>query len=252
MKFWFSRSETPAQKPEAAPKPAPQPAPTPKPTAKAEPAAPQPAPTPEPSVPPPAAEAAPKPEAAAPQPPPTPQPEPAAQQTAPQPEPAPATPNAAPTQASSQQLYRNLMDALYDSVLLVDEKGYVVDCNARVEHTFGYTTNDMWDMPLHTLIKGFGPIILAQISEPLSEGRPVIISGRGVRKDGTLFDAEISVSKVKLLRSDTLLFAVRDITKRIAALKEKALAQAKTAAPVRVAGHARVLRCAQKAPATKA
>jgi len=153
---------------------------------------------------------------------------------------------------SQRDLYRNLMNALYDSVLLVDEKGYVVDSNTRVEHTFGYSQNEMWDMPLHTLIKGFGPIILAQLEGPLSEGRPVIISGRGVRKDGELFDAEISVSKVKLLRSETLLFAVRDITKRIAALKEKALAQAKAAAPVRVAGHARVIRCAQKAPAPKA
>lgn len=152
---------------------------------------------------------------------------------------------------SQRDLYRNLMNALYDSVLLVDEKGYVVDSNTRVEHTFGYSQNEMWDMPLHKLIKGFGPIILAQLEGPLNEGRPVIISGRGVRKDGELFDAEISVSKVKLLRSDTLLFAVRDITKRIAALKEKALAQAKAAAPVRVAGQTRVIRCAQKVSAPK-
>ena len=161
---------------------------------------------------------------------------------------------------SQRELYRNLMDALYDSILLVDEKGHVVDCNMRVEHTFGYSMNEMWDMPLQQLIKGFGPIVLARLAEPLSEGRPVIISGRGIRKGGALFEAEVTASKVKLLRNDSLLFAVRDITSRLRAVQEKARAQAQAqqaqaqqtqaqtqaqpAAPVRV------IRCAAKAAAS--
>ena len=153
---------------------------------------------------------------------------------------------------SQQELYRNLMDALYDAVLLVDGKGYVVDSSIRVEHIFGYTQDEMWDMPLQKMIKGFGPIVLAKLAQPLSEGRPVIISGRGIRKDGSLFEAEISVSKVKLLRSDTLLFAVRDITRRIQAMQEKLRAQAQAEpqsqaqakpGPVRIT---KVLRCAPK------
>lgn len=238
MKFWFSKSETPPPAPEPKPEPA-----APKQEAKP--------PETKPPEPPPPPPAAPQPEAKPPEP-------PAAQQ-APQADATPAQQAAAPSeatppapapapQASSQQLYRNLMDALYDSVLLVDEKGYVVDCNRRVEHTFGYSQSEMWDMPLHKLVKGFGPIVLAKLAEPLSQGRPVIISGRGIRKSGSLFDAEISASKVKLLRSETLLFAVRDITGRLSAMKEKVLAQAQVAAPVRHAGPMRVVRCAPKTP----
>ena len=136
------------------------------------------------------------------------------------------------------------MDALYDSILLVDDKGHVVDCNTRVEHTFGYSMNEMWDMPLQQLIKGFGPIVLARLAEPLSEGRPVIISGRGIRKDGALFDAEVTASKVKLLRNDSLLFAVRDITSRLRAVQEKARAQAQAQPQPKPV---RVIRCAAKA-----
>ena len=122
---------------------------------------------------------------------------------------------------NQRELYRNLMNALYDAVLLVDDKGYVVDNNARVENTFGYSLSEMWDMSLQKLIKGFGPHVLLKLSEPLSEGRPVIIDGRGIRKDGSLFSAEITVSKVKLASSENLLFAVRDISKRLLAVQEK-------------------------------
>lgn len=222
MKFWFSKSD------KGAPAPAPQPAPQSE-------AAPQPAPQP-----------APKPEAA-------PQPAPAEAPTPAQPAPqqpaaqANATPPAGKPAQNQRELYRNLMNSLYDAVLLVDEKGHVVDCNTRVEHTFGYSQNEMWDMPLQQLIKGFGPIVLARLEEPLSEGRPVIISGRGIKYDGSLFEAEICVGKVKLVRSDTLIFTVRDVTKRIQAIQDKARAQAKVAAaPV---PRAKVLRCTPKAAA---
>ena len=170
--------------------------------------------------------------AAAPEPPPVaPVPEPVAPEpppVAPAPEPvAPAPQPAKPIQPSTTQrdLYRNLMNALYDAVMLVDEKGHVIDSNPRVENTFGYSQSEMWDMSLQQLIKGFGPHVLAQLAEPLDEGRPVIIDGRGVRKDGSMFSAEITVGKVKLSRVENLLFSVRDISKRIIAAQEKIRSQ---------------------------
>ncbi|MBQ6137002.1 MAG: PAS domain S-box protein, partial [Kiritimatiellae bacterium] len=120
------------------------------------------------------------------------------------------------------------------------------DSNKRVEHTFGYSPSDMWNMPLQTLIKGFGPIILAKIIEPLNEDRPIIISGHGIRKDGSLFDAEISVSKVKLARSESLLFTVRDITKRMLAMQEKMRAQSQAKPAIVRVAKTKVLRCTQK------
>ena len=233
MKFWFSKSQTPAPAPEQS----------------AAPAAPQPAvaPTPPPAIKP-KLKLATQGDAAKPAAAPAPAQQPPDAAAA-----APAAPAAEQPQApvedlpqgpSQRELYRNLMDALYDAVLLVDDKGYVVDSNRRIEHTFGYAPDEMWDMPLHKLVKGFGPMVLAKLAEPLTEGRPVIISGRGIRKNGSLFEAEMSVSKVKLLRFETMLFTVRDVTKRILAIQEKARAQAKAAGTVKpVKG---VLRCAKK------
>ena len=209
MKLWFSKEKT-----ETTTTPAPPPAP--------EPVA-EPAPAPVAPEPPPAA--------AEPQPvPPPPETPAAAEPTTPV---APVPPPAKPLQqaATQRDLYRNLMNALYDAVMLVDEKGHVVDSNTRVENTFGYSQNEMWDMSLERLINGFGPHVLTQLAEPLGEGRPVIIDGRGVRKDGSLFHAEITVGKVKLARVENLLFSVRDISKRLLATQEKMRAQMQSASP---------------------
>ena len=202
MKLWFSKEkdETPSAAP-VAPIRAPAP--------------------PAPPVPPPA---------------PKPQPAPEPQPVAVEPPPPPAAsepPPAAPLQQTTTQreLYRTLMDALYDAVLLVDEKGHVVDSNKRVEQTFGYTPGEMWDMSLQQLIKGFGPHVLVQLAEPLHERRPVIIDGRGIRKDGSLFTAEITVGRVKLGRSENILMAVRDIGKRLLAVQEKVREQLQSTAP---------------------
>ena len=219
MKLWFSKDSNEAAY-SAPPAPA---APAP--------AAPNPPPAPQP---------------AAPTPPPPPQPA-AAPQPVEAPEPPP--PAAAPIQQGPNQrdLYRNLMDALYDAVLVVDEKGHVVDSNARVEQTFGYTKNEMWDMSMERLVKGFGPHVLAQLAEPLNEGRPVIIDGRGVRKDGDLFNAEITVGRVKLGRTENLLMAVRDVTKRLIAAQEKIRAQMMAEQPAAApATAAKVVRLVRK------
>ena len=167
-----------------------------------------------------------------PAPPPAPEPQPVAVEPPPPPE-ATEPPPAAPLQQTTTQreLYRSLMDALYDAVLLVDEKGHVVDSNKRVEQTFGYTPGEMWDMSLQQLIKGFGPHVLVQLAEPLHERRPVIIDGRGIRKDGSLFTAEITVGRVKLGRSENILMAVRDIGKRLLAVQEKVREQLQSTAP---------------------
>lgn len=162
----------------------------------------------------------------------------------------PAQPHQKP--ASQRELYLNLMDALYDAVLLADEKGHVIDSNARVEQTFGYSKNEMWDMSLQRLIKGFGEHIMRQLAEPLSEGRPVIIEGRGIRKDNTMFNAEISVGLVKLGRIERILFSIRDISKRIIAIQQKVRAQI---AAEKEAGASKVLRLVRppvpKPPAAK-
>ena len=130
------------------------------------------------------------------------------------------------------------MDALYDAVLVLDDEGHVVDCNGRVEAIFGYSKDDMWDRPVRDIIKGFGQQLLAKLAEPLREHRPVIIDGSCVRKDGTVFAAEIAIGSVRLARGENIVVSIRDVEKRMAAVMERlrsqGLASAKPAAVVRL------------------
>ena len=208
MKLWFSKDNDESTT-------TPPPAPMPKSAAE-----PKPTLSPKPTLPP-------KPAAAEP-------PKPAANSAPPLPAAAePPPPAAAPIQqaATQRELYRSLMDALYDAVLIVDEKGHVVDSNVRVEQIFGYSKDEMWDMSMQQLIKGFGQHVLVQLAEPLHERRPVIIDGRGIRKDGSLFTAEITVGRVKLGRTENILMAIRDVSKRLQAAQEKIRAQLQSPQP---------------------
>ena len=133
-------------------------------------------------------------------------------------------------QTSQRDLYRNLMNALYDAVLVLDDEGHVVDCNSRVEVLFGYDEDEMWDRPAKDIIKGFGPQLLKQIAEPLREHRPVIIDGSCVRRDGTVFAAEIAVGSVRLARGENIVISIRDVEKRMAAVMERLRSQGLVAA----------------------
>ena len=133
-------------------------------------------------------------------------------------------------QTSQRDLYCNLMNALYDAVLVLDDEGHVVDCNSRVEVLFGYDEDEMWDRPAKDIIKGFGPQLLKQIAEPLREHRPVIIDGSCVRRDGTVFAAEIAVGSVRLARGENIVISIRDVEKRMAAVMERLRSQGLVAA----------------------
>lgn len=124
-------------------------------------------------------------------------------------------------QVSQRDMYCNLMNALYDAVLVIDSEGHVVDCNSRVEAIFGYSEDDMWDRPAKDIIKGFGPQLLAQIAVPLREHRPVIVDGMCIRRDGTTFAAEIAFGSVRLARGENVVLSIRDVNKRMAAMMER-------------------------------
>ena len=126
---------------------------------------------------------------------------------------------------NQRDLYCRLMNGLYDAILVLDAKGHVVDSNERVNAIFGYTCDDMWDKPASEIIRGFGPRLLAQIAEPLDAHRPVIVDGHCVRSDGTVFAAEIAIGRVSLGHNENLVLSIRDVEKRICALKERLRAE---------------------------
>ena len=84
-----------------------------------------------------------------------------------QPETAPFTITPAPLSAGREKqqipnerrdLYYQLMNALYDATLVLDENGHIVDCNERTESVLDYTKDDIWDMPIAKVIPAINPL----------------------------------------------------------------------------------------------
>ena len=59
-------------------------------------------------------------------------------------------------QPNQKVLYYQLMNGLYDAVLILDQNGHIVDCNTRVTPVLAYNRDEMWDMPVADVIKGIG------------------------------------------------------------------------------------------------
>lgn len=130
-------------------------------------------------------------------------------------------------QANQKVLYYQLMNGLYDAVLILDDNGHIVDCNNRVETVLGYSRDEMWDMPVSAVVKGIGPQIFQQMKDALHGSHQVLINAKCTRKDGVGFQGEVGVCIMHLTRGENLVFTIRNVEKRIAAMREQLLKELK-------------------------
>ena len=137
---------------------------------------------------------------------------------------APVTPPAAPTpppapavpirpQKGQKALYYQMMNALYDALLILDDNGHIVDCNERASYIFGHSREELWDAAVTTLIPGINPQIFAKMKDGLHGNRRVLINARCHRKDGSTFPGEVGAGLMDLT-GENLVLTVRNIEKR--------------------------------------
>lgn len=110
-------------------------------------------------------------------------------------------------------LYYQMMNAIYDAVLILDDNGHVVDCNERVPSILGHSREELWDEPVGLLIPGINPQIFAKMKSGLHGNRRVLISARCHRKDGSTFHGEVGAGLINLT-GENLVLTIRNIEKR--------------------------------------
>ena len=121
------------------------------------------------------------------------------------------------------QLLRSVMDSVGDAILTVDALGIVTSTNRATERLFGYTERDLVGGKLQVLIPNShceqfdandsdasDPDALAKAPQKIGVSREV----EGMRKDGTSFPAELTITE--FLRDGVREFTavLRDITAR--------------------------------------
>jgi PAS domain S-box-containing protein len=115
----------------------------------------------------------------------------------------------------SDSRYQNLMESLYDGILLADLHGTIVDTNARAGDILHATDlSDIKGMSILDIIVGASNNLFQGIEDGLAEKRYLLLEAYCHRLDETAFPAEIAISSIFIDDEGWLLLSVRDITIR--------------------------------------
>ena len=99
----------------------------------------------------------------------------------------------------------NMIEAFNDGVALADREGKLVLASRRLEEMFGYQLTELTGQPVERLIPAHLQAVRAR---PVGTGALLT----GLRKDGTSFPVQISLSPVQTATGRFSLAVVRDMT----------------------------------------
>jgi PAS domain S-box-containing protein len=125
------------------------------------------------------------------------------------------------THPKVETIFRSLLEAAPDAIVVVDADGRIVFVNARTETLFGYEREQLLGQSVEQLVPARfreGHINHRRAFTAESRIRPM---GAGVqlygqRKDGTEFPVDISLSPLETEEGKLLLSAIRDVSARVA------------------------------------
>jgi two-component system sensor histidine kinase VicK len=112
--------------------------------------------------------------------------------------------------ARSEAQIRGIVQAASDGILTVDPGGHITSVNRAACQMFGYTAQDLLARGLHRLVP-------TPVDAFEGIGRPGPAAGHeveGIRRDGSRFPIEMSVSIVRTEHDHFFAVIVRDITER--------------------------------------
>lgn len=135
-----------------------------------------------------------------------------------------------PLPSRSESLLQGVLEAAPDAVVIVDRNGCIASANARTESMFGHDRHDLIGQPVELLVpeRFRGNHLLhrsAYLQLPKKRALNAGMQLFGLRKDGSEFPTEISLSPLETTEGTHTISFIRDHSQR---------SQAKSCAPDRV------------------
>ena len=130
------------------------------------------------------------------------------------------------TRERDRAQYRNLFEFAPDAFLMIDQRGTIVKANRQAEKQFGWSAEELVGHKIETLLPdelqerhvGIRDAYLASsVARSMAVENPNVFA---VRKDGSRFPIDVTLSPMESDDGTVVAAAIRDITQRVAAENE--------------------------------